>query len=425
MICAMNLTTTHPVDWLLENAHSFSSAGRMLGNLVGRLNQDNVGLMRVNIYTETLHPQVASILTVWRRGSGFVETSASAKVVSKQEFALGEGIVKEIQLGHRSSINPAFKASPLYQVIAQGESEIHARFDSAGDESHAFPIYADFVNDGATAYFACELRLANGKRGCISWLTDKPSGFTKPEIELLRKLANPIGIIVDVHSAQHITRTLLNTYLGRGPGELVMAGNIKQGDIRRLRAAIWFSDLRGFTKRSIDMPPEALVDLLNKYFSAVGHAIYAENGEILKFIGDAVLAIFPVAEAGSPREACQAALRACCNATAALAERNSTMKPGDQLKQGTALHLGEVQYGNIGADDRLDFTVIGQAVNLASRIEGLCSTLNHSVLMSDAFAANVDAVTEPVGVFALKGIPEEQAVFGLEDSQLGRHEGDE
>lgn len=409
-----------PIEWLLDTAHLFPGPGVMLGHLVDRLNDRGMQLTRVNIMCYTLHPQIEIRLTVWRQNRGYKDTSQTAKVFDVAEFEVGGGIVREIDLGHRPSINPAFKTSPLYRIAVDRVAEIAADLRSLNSVDE-FPIFADFVEQGATGYFAHELLLDREERGVVTWLTEKPGGFDSETEAMFRRLSQPLALIVSKFLAKRISQVLLNTYLGTGTGQLVLAGNIKQGDVQRLQAAIWFSDLRGFTGHSVSMSPEDLVAMLNQYFSVVAKAIRAEGGEILKFIGDAVLAIFPITTDRSQQEACAAALRAAVHVQEELHVLNAECG-AERFSQGVALHVGEVQYGNIGAEDRLDFTVIGRAVNLAARIEGLCGKLGLPVLLSAAFAKWVQAPTIAVGDFELKGIPGEQSVFRLQESSSGLRE---
>jgi adenylate cyclase len=220
---------------------------------------------------------------------------------------------------------------------------------------------------------------------------------------------------VEIHLRGHVARSLLHTYLGRGPGEAVLAGRVRRGDVERMEAAIWFSDLRGFTQASTSIAPAELVAWLNEYFSALAKPVADSGGEILKFIGDAILAVFPVTAERSRAAACEAALRAAVSANAELDALNvrRAARGLPELAHGIGLHVGEVQYGNIGADRRLDFTVIGRAVNMASRIESLCGKLGRRTLATGDLASLAGGGLAPVGTYELKGMPGEHVVYGL------------
>ena len=210
-------------------------------------------------------------------------------------------------------------------------------------------------------------------------------------------------------------RSLLAAYLGPKTADQVLAGKVERGDVTEIDAAIWFSDLRGFTPMSAGIASSELISWLNDYFAAVGRAIVAHDGEILKFIGDAILAVWPVSEA-RPREAtCCAALAAAKAANLELdalnARRQASGLPA--MQHGIGLHVGSAQYGNIGAEGRLDFTVIGQAVNTASRLESVCAKLSRRLVASAEFAEHAGAGLLPLGATELKGVNGPQEVFGI------------
>jgi adenylate cyclase len=211
--------------------------------------------------------------------------------------------------------------------------------------------------------------------------------------------------------------TLLDTYIGHNAGERILAGHIRRGDIEEIEAAIWTSDMRGFTALSDRMAPRALIDLLNCYFDCQVPAIEGAGGEVLKFIGDGLLAIFPIADGADPAEVCVRALAAARRARAAVAALSPPAGPENfaQLGFGLALHLGRVAYGNIGGGDRLDFTCIGPAVNLAARVETLTGRLGRVILASGDFARHCRGQFIALGEFALPGIAAAQPVFGLKD----------
>jgi adenylate cyclase len=299
--------------WLVDNGHLWSDLSTALGELVEQLNKVGMEIERSNIYLPTLHPQVDSNLSVWRRGEGFIETSQTATVLDVNERPYKSGVLKDIELGHRHGINPAYKASPIYHVIEEGNKEVLAKFTS-NSTSYDYPIFKDFVDSGATAYFGHELKLDNTKRSFVSFLTNKGGGFTDEEISTLRTICAPLALIVNRFGAQRVTNTLVRTYLGQDPGKMVLSGQIKQGDVKSMDAAIWFSDLRGFTSMSSTLTPEVLIATLNKYFAALGPVFDQTGGEILKFIGDAILAVFPASRFQSSTQACVSALAAATQA---------------------------------------------------------------------------------------------------------------
>ncbi|HZU90111.1 MAG TPA: adenylate/guanylate cyclase domain-containing protein, partial [Stellaceae bacterium] len=223
--------------------------------------------------------------------------------------------------------------------------------------------------------------------------------------------------IVEIRVLRRTASTLLDTYIGHNAGERILAGHIRRGDIEEIDAAIWMSDMRGFTALSDGMAARDLIDLLNRYFDCQVPAIAAAGGEVLKFIGDGLLAIFPIAGGADPREICFRALTAARQARANVADLPppSGAETVAQLGFGLALHVGRVSYGNIGGGNRLDFTCVGPAVNLAARLETLSGRLGRVILASAAFARHCRDEFAALGEFTLSGISGAQPVFGLKD----------
>ncbi len=245
----------------------------------------------------------------------------------------------------------------------------------------------------------------------VSLATKRPEGFTDDCFDIVETAMPALRAVVDRHSLRLISESICSTYIGPHTGKRVLQGNIHRGAIERLRAAVWFCDIRRFTERSLALGIEGTVAMLNDTFGVIGEAVQEEGGEILKFIGDAALVVFPCQE-GDDRSACLRAL-ACAKAV----QKGLRALPGygdDPVGLGVGLHIGEVAYGNIGAAQRLDFTVIGHAVNLASRLEGLCSSLGEPVLASGDFQRAVGQELRPVGSFSLKGVPAPIEVFAAD-----------
>jgi len=263
-----------------------------------------------------------------------------------------------------------------------------------------------------------EDRLAPGgdlrRDSLLAWAGTRP--FDAGEISSLNQVARFAAAPVATLSAKAALGALLEAYLGRRSAARVQGGDLKRGAGETIRAALLYADLRGFTQLSEASEPAAVIAALDAWFDRIAGSVHAFGGEVLKFIGDGVLAIFPVA--GSPEAACNAALRSIGAVRAGMArldaDRQSQGLPA--LPFGAALHLGEILWGNIGAADRLDFTAIGPAVNLVSRLEGMCRLLGRSVLISGAFAAEISSPLVPLGEQALRGIAQPCAVFTLPDA---------
>lgn len=399
------------VRWLLETGRFADGTAALLSGLGKLLCAEGLDVTRMSIQPLMLHPEIEMVVYLWRRREARSELRADAPVVEMASASVDFGLAQEIAMGFGGTDTDAFRSSPIY-LIFTGAPWVRARIDPAATDV-PFPIIRDLRAAGATDYVAWPLRMSDGAVCSFSLTTQKPGGFTDADLDGLRALLDPLAMCVEIHVQRRVARALLHTYLGRGPGEAVLAGRVRRGDVERMEAAIWFSDLRGFTQASTSVEPAALVAWLNEYFCALAGPIAAHGGEILKFIGDAVLAVFPVTPERSTATACRAALSAAGEADGALDALNLDRRGRGlpPLAHGIGLHVGEVQYGNIGADRRLDFTVIGQAVNLASRIESLCGKLGRSMLASEELARLAEAPLSPIGTFELKGIPGQQVVY--------------
>jgi adenylate cyclase len=249
--------------------------------------------------------------------------------------------------------------------------------------------------------------MSNGPAGVAVFATSSPQKFTPAAIEVLSDIVPALRGVCEIRLLRRIEATLLDTYVGRETGRRVLDGHIRRGDVETLQAALFLCDLRDFTVLSNQLPPGQMLDRLNLYFDQVVPAITAEGGEILKFMGDAVLAFFH--RDSGPADSCGAAFAA---ASQALSRIDSLPHAGTPLLAGVALHHGEVAYGNIGSEGRLDFTVIGRDVNLVSRIQTVCATTGHPLLMSPQFAATLGGQRgRSIGRHPLKGFSEPVELF--------------
>ena len=406
------------VRWLVSTGRFAPNPAALLSGVAMRLCADGLDLTRMNVQPRTLHPQIAMLLYTWRPLEVASEMRTGTRIVHSEATHQDFGVVQEIALPHGTSGRAAtdteeFRASPFF-AIYEGATHIRSRI-ATGATTFDFPILRDLAAAGATDYAAWPLRLSDGSVSAFSVTTKKTGGFTDADIEGLESLLDPLAMCMEVHLRGYVAQSLLHTYLGRGPGEAVLAGRVCRGDLVHLEAAIWFSDLRGFTRASATVEATELVEWLNEYFGAIALPVEENEGEILKFIGDAMLAVFPVTSERSRAACCEAALRAAVSGNAALDALNGrrVARGLPELEHGIGLHVGSVEYGNIGADRRLDFTVIGQAVNLASRIESLCGKLGRRTLASADLAALARGDLAPVGSFELKGLPGRHVVHGL------------
>ncbi|MGI9420672.1 MAG: adenylate/guanylate cyclase domain-containing protein [Geminicoccaceae bacterium] len=377
------------ITWLLNEARTLPSGPAALKELGLRLNAAGLSLARASFHVRTLHPQFFGIGFFWYRGEDEIQT-----------FLAQHGI-RDTDL---------YQRSPLRLIFEEEVEELHQSLEQP-DEVLPFLLFAELKADGFTDYLALPLMFSDGKIHCTTWVTDKAGGFDDDDVALIKSILPIFGLLIEIHLNRRIAINILNTYVGREAGERILEGQITRGSGETIPAAIWFSDLRGFTPLSEEKGRDELLAILNQSFDALVTPVTERGGEVLKFIGDAVLAIFPLTE----ENACGKALEAAIEAQAALAATNRERKERgeDVITAGIALHIGEVMYGNIGSATRLDFTVIGPAVNLASRIEGLCRDLGVDLLLSSAFKNRLDSKVPltQLGHHRLKGVKDEVAVF--------------
>lgn len=340
-----------------------------------------------------LHPQIRARTMVWQAEAGGA---------------------MEIDRAHGIEATDTYLASPL-RLIHEGEETIRRRI--ADDDCPIdFPILAELKAEGISDYFACCLNFSVG-RNVITFSTKRPDGFTDRELALVQATLPAFAAVMEMNHLRRTARTLLDTYLGPRTGDRVLAGAVKRGDGEMINAVLWYCDLRNFTELSETLPIDEVIGLLNDYFETMAAPVKAAGGEILKFIGDAMLAIFPLAgltadgRCGACIDALNVASEALAGMTALNARRREAGKP--PLRCGIALARGDVMYGNIGALERLDFTVIGPAVNLATRLEDLTRECDPPIIFDRQVAANAARPVRELGRFKLKGIAEEQPAFTL------------
>lgn len=315
----------------------------------------------------------------------------------------------------------SWRRSPFYYLLQSGEDELRRRLELG--ETAGFPILDELMQRGETDYFAMihrfDKKTAIGEMDCLMsrWTTTRPGGFNEADLKALRRLVPALGLAIKSASLARIAESLVEAYLGRDPGRRVLQGRMSRGVVEKINAVLWFSDMKGFTALSESIASDQLIPLLDDYAEAVISAIHGAGGDVLKLIGDGTLAIFT---ADDPEEACCSALRAEAELRLRLAELNQRReaegRPTTSIYLG--LHIGDVFYGNIGSKDRLDFTVVGQAVNEVSRIASMCSSADRDVLFSAAFRASLPeaegAKLVSVGRYALRGVGRAQELFTLD-----------
>jgi adenylate cyclase len=383
------------VQWLIDGARSAVLPQEVLSQLCERAVACGIPLWRVAVFIRTLHPNVMGRRFVWRPGAEVETTEAPFELLATAEY----------------------RDSTVTRVYQTGRAIRRKLADPACPAD--FPILTELKTEGVTDYLAVPLVFTDGAIHAVTCTTRQPGGFTDAQISGIESIIPPLTRVAEIRTLRRMASTLLDTYVGRSPGERILAGHIRRGDIEEIHAAIWLSDMRGFTALADRVPPRELIDLLNRYFDCQVPAILDHRAEVLKFMGDGLLAIFPIAEDNADaQEVCSRTFAAARQVRANVAALSADIGVEDvhELRFGLALHVGEVLYGNIGSGNRLDFTCIGPAVNLAARIEKLTGQLGRAILASGEFARYWPHEFSAIGEFALPGISTPQLVFGLDES---------
>ena len=395
--------------WAVDDGLCGAPAAKVFEGLCRRLIEAGVPLWRAFAGVQTLHPQWAGYVYTWRRDRAAVEP------VQRERGAAYDRDVQDSPFA-------ALMRGEIAQPREGGWPRLRRRL--RGPEAQLdFPILEQLAAGGATDYFAQIVRFgpagdpSYGSGIGYSFATDQPAGFSDNDLLLIEAVLPAASLAIQSDTAHGIASGLLAAYLGNDAGRRVHAGAVERGSVESIRAVLWYADIRGFTAIADYRPGLAVIELLNEVFEHLVAPLRSRGGEVLKFLGDGVLAIFPFEETAGA-EVCRRALNAATEAMAALdrlsATRAAAGKPTAAVD--LALHLGEVLYGNVGAIDRLDFTVIGPAVNEVARIEALCEPLGRRVLVSAEFAAATDISPRltSLGRHELRGVRELREVYGLD-----------
>lgn len=383
-------------DWLIDGARSAPSPPQMMAETCERLVAAGLPLWRVGVFVRTLHPDIVGRNFIWRPGAEVVVGSANYEMLD----------------------SPEFRNSPLAIVFDEGR-EVRALLD--GPDSKRFPFLDDMRSEGVTDYIALPLMNIDGSVHASSWTTRQPGGFTDEQLSALRSLVPPLARLIEVTRLRFTASILLDTYVGNRAGERILGGQIRRGHADTMHAAIWLSDLRGFTALSDRLPAETVVDILNLYFDCQVSAIRTHGGEVLKFMGDGLLAVFPIDEyVGDVQQVCARVLEAARESRANVEAMHYPIgETIERFRFGVALHVGKILYGNIGGGNRLDFTCIGPAVNLAARLEKIAGRLHRTVVASAAFAGECAGGWTDLGEFPIAGFSKAERVYGLADEVPG------
>ncbi len=393
------------IAWIADAGLSGRREIDLLQGFCERACAAGLPLRRALIGVDTLHPVLEGRIFQWQADGG-----------SPTEAEYGRA--------DPGASDANWRQSPFFHLYESGVTAMRRRLPAAAGE---FPILDELGRRGMTDYVAIVNRFgaegAIGMMDCTfsSWTTDREGGFAGTDLKALEFLVPSLSLAIKSASIARIALTLVETYLGRDAGHRVLRGHIERGVADKISAVLWFSDLQGFTRITDSAPPEQIIPLLNDYADAIVSAIQGQGGEVLKLIGDGILAIF---DAAAAEDACGCALDAALDARRGVAELNGRRKeallPVTRFYLG--LHVGEVFYGNIGSVDRLDFTVVGPAVNEASRIAAMCRALDQDVLLSSGFAEAAGAGRGrlvSVGRYALRGVQRPQELYTLDPEKAG------
>ena len=391
------ITANPLVGWILSEAWEATTSRELTNRLVSHLNEQGMNVMHMAVVIQTLHPLLAAIAYRWSKTTGEVS---------------------KFEASYDTIDSARFQNSPLQPVFA-GTGGIRRWIDVSSAEE--FPILDDLKTEGATDYVAMPMRFSDGQINAITMATDSQDGFSTESLGYIHEVLPILSRLYEVHAKERSAATLMQTFMGKHTGSRVLNGKIRRGDGEDVHAVIWFSDLRNSTPLAESMSRADFLAYLNLFFDGMAGAVVDNGGEILRFIGDAVLAIFPIEhdhDGGRETQAdvgiaCERAVNAINAARAAIAETNNDQRDAEksEINFGIGLHIGDLTYGNIGIPERLEFTVIGSAVNEASRIEAMTKDLGVPVLISDTFANAYKGDLSSVGRHCLRGLDNERELF--------------
>jgi adenylate cyclase len=382
------------LEWILSEGRLEPDLGRFVDQLMKRTVAAGLPIWRFYIGLQLVHPQMVATGVLWRRDQGY----------------------EEVPRQHGVLTSASYLGSPMQEVRNTGQP-VRYRLDGVLPED-AHIVLHEMKAGGSVDYIAFPMRLSRrGSTPVATFSTDRAGGFSDADIADLKRLVDMMAPEAEIFIYRSISETVTDTYLGHIVGEQILSGLIKRGDGKQINAVLWFSDLRDFTGLNERMAPSDLLELLNNYLSLVGDALKANGGEILKFIGDGVMAYFPAEDALFLPYVTNSAIAAARRLIDDIEAANEARAAGghDPVRFGVGLHVGPVTFGNVGTEDRLDFTVIGPAVNRASRLEGLTKALGVPVLASAEFNAASTVPLKSMGLHRLRGVPEPVEVFALPD----------
>jgi adenylate cyclase len=378
-------------EWLLDAAARARGADELLGELALQLRGGGVPVVRLSLQARILHPQFIARSYVWWLGSG-VQREDRPHFVSDDLVRL-------------------YNQSPV-AWLHHHPGPLRRRIQDA-DCPDDFPLLAELRARGATDYYGQRLVWGSSEINVLTWASDAPGGFSASHLALFEGLRSALATVLELILQRELARTLLEVYVGRLSGGRVLDGSLARGAREQVRAVVWYSDLSGFMRLSESVDPLDLLTVLDAWFEQVTGAVGMQGGEVVKFMGDGLLALFP-AESGEEEDACRRALWAAQDVAARVATLALPPSIPGPLRFGIGLHLGDVLVGNVGASDRLDVTAVGPAINRAARTEALCRRLGVSILATGEVARHLRGVLRPMGYHTLRDIAEPTEVYAAE-----------
>lgn len=393
-----------PIRNLVEGSLAGDDLGQLFGNFCSEARASGIPLLRAQLGMRILHPLVESVDLVWWHEKPHVANIRNYDD-SPQEWL----------------------ESPTFWMLSNNQMELRQKLTAGSPDASRFPIFDDFLSAGATDYYAQlvafaedDTAVANQDGMMVSWLTDDPDGFSDQHIEILRSSQVYLGLVAKLYKRESTAHNIAQAYLGTDAGDRVLKGQIRLGEFDRMPTVVWYSDLRRSTAMAEELLPEEFADVLNSYFECTAGSVLEYKGEVLRFIGDAVLAVFPASDyqtiSHAASNAVQAAIAARQKIESANANRLSTGL--NAIDFGLGLHVGELMYGNIGLPNRLEFSVIGPVANEVSRLESLTKDTGQSLLVSKEFADIVDIKWRDLGMHSAQGVSEGLHVLTLPSGML-------
>jgi adenylate cyclase len=374
--------------WLAIEGRRITDPAALITALTERLDAAGARIDRLNLSIGTLHPQLVAWNCSWRRGEHAHIVNAS----------------------HGAQNSDAYIGSPM-QFVRERQRVFRRRLDSISEDDHSF--MREMHAAGMTDYAAVPLFFGSGRVNVLTLATQAAAGFSDEDIERFEALGNLLAPLIEVMQSRRMALGLLDAFIGPRISERILQGQVKRGDGDRIEAAFWYSDLRGFTALSESLPTAQLLQLLNEYFENCAAAAAARGGEILQFIGDAILIVFEIKRSEDEASICEGALDAAIDALDSIAVVNHRRRHAGlpQIEFGLGLHLGTVTHANVGAPNRLAFNVVGPAVNLTARLQGLTKEAGVPLILSQEFARRVKRPLRSLGSFSFRGLAGVHEVF--------------